>query len=257
MSPDPASEAGPPPGPEGARRPRWVEWPGPQARWGLGEVAVGILLSQFLLVLAQVVVVSLAGWESSEQVPIWAVALLQVPMWAGWLVALVLAGAKGDGPVREFGFAVRPIDVPVGLGLGLLLQFVVLPLVYWPILELLGQTRDDLAEPARELAEKATGPVGWATLVLVVVVGAPIVEELFYRGLLLGALRKRHVPPVLAAVLSGAVFAAMHLQPLQFPGLFLLGTLLGLLVLRTGRLGGAIVAHATFNAVTVAALALG
>ncbi len=218
-------------------------------------MAIGILASQFLLLVAQVAVFAAAGWDTAEEVPLWATALLQLPMWAGWILAVVLAGAKGGGPCREFGLGVRPVDVPVGVGLGLLLQFVVLPLLYLPVLELAGLTRDDLAEPARNLADKATSPVGWATLALVVVVGAPVVEEVFYRGLLLGALRRRRVPPVLAAVGSGAFFAAMHLQPLQFPGLFVLGTLLALLVLRTGRLGGAIVAHATFNAVTLLVLA--
>jgi membrane protease YdiL (CAAX protease family) len=36
-----------------------------------------------------------------------------------------------------------------------------------------------------------------------------------------------------------------------------LGTVLSGLVLRTGRVGSAVVAHATFNAVTVALLAAG
>jgi hypothetical protein len=122
---------------------------------------------------------------------------------------------------------------------------------------MLDRTTDDLAEPARALADKAQGPWGWIVLGLVVVAGAPLVEELFYRGLLLGALRKRGLGPVLASVICGAVFAAMHLQPLQFLGLFVLGTVLSGLVLRTGRVGSAVVAHATFNAVTVALLAAG
>jgi len=49
----------------------------------------------------------------------------------------------------------------------------------------------------------------------------------------------------------------MHLQPLQFVGLLVLGTVLAGLVLRTGRIGGAVVAHATFNLVTVVVLATG
>jgi hypothetical protein len=223
----------------------------------LGDVAVGIGLSQLLLLVAQVVVLSIAGWEEFSQVPLWATALLQLPLWAGWLVALRGAGAKGHGVVREFRVRFRPVDVPVGVGVGLLMQFVVLPLLYWPILRLTDRTSEDLSEPARVLADKAQGPLGWVVLSLVVVVGAPLVEELFYRGLLLGALRKRGVGPALAAVLSGAVFAVMHLQPLQFAGLFALGVVLALLVLRTRRIGAAVVAHATFNAVTVALLAAG
>jgi len=232
-------------------------WPDPSSGWGLGDVAIGIGLSQVLLLIAQVVAFSLAGWNELSAVPLWATALLQLPLWAGWMVALGGAGAKGHGVVREFRVRFAPIDLPIGLGVGLVMQFAVLPLLYWPVLRLLDQTTDDLAEPARALADKAQGPWGWIVLGVVVVAGAPLVEELFYRGLLLGALRKRGVGPVLASVLCGAVFAAMHLQPLQFLGLFVLGTVLSGLVLRTGRIGAAVVAHATFNAVTVALLAAG
>lgn len=232
-------------------------WPDPTARWGLGDVAIGIGLSQLLLLVAQVVVFAVAGWDELSDVPLWATALLQLPLWAGWMVALVGAGAKGRGVRREFRVRFAPVDVPIGLAVGAVMQFAVLPLLYWPVLRLLDQSRDDLAEPARALADKAQGPAGWIVLAIVVVVGAPLVEELFYRGLLLGALRKRGITPVPACLLSGAVFAAMHLQPLQFLGLFVLGAVLAALVLRTGRIGAAVVAHATFNLVTVVALATG
>ena len=46
----------------------------------------------------------------------------------------------------------------------------------------------------------------------------------------------------------------MHFQPLQFAGLFVLGTVLALLAVRTGRLGLSIVTHMAFNATTVALL---
>ncbi len=258
MTPDPPADAsgtpvgGSPPAPGTA-----APWPDPTSRWGFGDVALGIGLSQLLLLVAQVVVFALAGWDDLAEVPLWAVALLQVPLWAGWLVALFGAGAKGHGVVREFRVRFSPVDLPVGVAIGVLMQFAVLPLIYWPLLHLLGRSRDDLAEPARELADKAQGPAGWLVLGLVVVVGAPLVEELFYRGLLLGSLRKRGIPPALACLLCGAVFAAMHLQPLQFVGLLVLGTVLAGLVLRTGRIGGAVVAHATFNLVTVVVLATG
>jgi uncharacterized protein len=83
------------------------------------------------------------------------------------------------------------------------------------------------------------------------VVCAPVVEELFYRGLLLRSLDKRGIQPWLSVVLSALLFAGMHFEALQFAGLFLFGIVLALLVHRTGRLGPAIWAHAAFNAVTV------
>jgi membrane protease YdiL (CAAX protease family) len=225
-------------------------------RWGLGDVLAGIALANLLLVVSQVVAYSIGGWTEMAQVPLWAVALLQIPMWVGWIIVVVWAArTKGNGVVADFGLRARWPDLPVGVALGLVVQLAVLPAIYWPILRLIGQTNEDLARPAQALADKAQGAFGWVVLTLVVVVGAPIVEELFYRGLLLQALRKRGLGDAVACVICGAVFAAMHLQPLQFIGLFVLGTLLSYLTVRTGRLGPAIATHMVFNAVTVAVLA--
>jgi membrane protease YdiL (CAAX protease family) len=219
-------------------------------------VALGIVLSQALALVASVVVYGAAGWTSSDEVPLWVGALLQIPLWAGWTAAVVVAGRKGNGAVEDFGIRVRPLDVPVGIAIGVAVQLVVLPLVYLPLLRLLDRTSDDLSAPARELTDRADGTAGWIVLALIVVVGAPVFEEIFYRGLLLGALRKRGLHDAVACLVTGAVFAAMHFQALQFAGLFVLGTLLSFMVVRTDRLGPAILTHAGFNATTVAVLYL-
>ncbi len=90
-------------------------------------------------------------------------------------------------------------------------------------------------------------------LVLIVAIAAPIIEELFFRGLLLRAIEKR-CGPRWALWVSSLVFAAVHLQLLQFPALTLIGLVLGWLTLRTGRLGPAIWAHIAFNSVAVVLL---
>lgn len=228
--------------------------PSPEPRWGLGEVAGGIVVAQFLGTVAAVVAAGAAGWRSAADIPMWGVALLQVPLWAGWIGAVVIAGRKGGGVVEDFGLRVRPVDVPVGVALGVLLQLVALPLVYLPVLRLLDRTDEDLSRPARELARRAEGPLGWILLLLIVGVGAPVVEELFYRGLLQRALLKRGLPPWLTVVSTSALFAAMHLEPLQFLGLFLFGLVAGALAVRTGRLGPSIAAHVGFNVTTVVVL---
>jgi uncharacterized protein len=223
--------------------------------WGLGDVAIGILAAQVLSIVAVLIAYSAAGWKSSDDVPMWAGAVLQVPLWAGYLGAVWLAGRnKGDGLVRDFGLRFRPLDVPLGLVIGVGMQLIVLPLIYLPLLRLLDQTSDDLSRPARELADKAQGTVGWIVLALIVVVGAPVVEELFFRGLLLRSLQKRGLGDVWSCVVCAAVFAAMHLQPLQFVGLFAIGLVLSVLAVRTGRLGPSICTHAAFNATSVVLL---
>ena len=83
--------------------------------------------------------------------------------------------------------------------------------------------------------------------VLVVVIGAPIVEELMYRGLLQGAFTRR-LNDVVAVVLVAAWFALIHFRPIEYPGLFLFGLVLGTCALRTRRLGMSVLAHMAFNA---------
>lgn len=230
-------------------------------QWGLGEVALGFLLAQALAVVASVIVLSIGGWGAtgsgeSVPIPLWIAALLQIPLWAGYLGSVELAGRKGGGVTDDFGLRLRPVDVPVGLAVGVAVQLLVLPLLYLPILRLSGYTSDDLSAPARALADKASGPAGWILLAVIVVVGAPIVEELFFRGLFLRALQKRGLPDWAAVLISAAVFGAIHFQALQFVGLFVIGLVLGTLAVRTGRLGPSIMTHVGFNATSVVLLYL-
>jgi membrane protease YdiL (CAAX protease family) len=86
-----------------------------------------------------------------------------------------------------------------------------------------------------------------------VVVLAPVVEELFYRGLVLRAFERR-LGPAPALWLTALWFAAAHFQGIQFPILLGVGLVTGLMTQWTGRLGPAIAAHVAFNALTVAVL---
>lgn len=223
--------------------------------WGLGDVAGGVLAAQVLSIVVLGIVFGATGWSTAAEAPIWATALLQVPLWAGLAGAVVYAGRlKGNGLVADFGLCSKLLDAPLGLAVGIGTQLVVLPLLYWPVLSLLGRSTEELSEPARELASRADGTFGWIVLAVMVVAIAPVVEELFYRGLVMRALTKRGWSPWVAIVGSAALFGGMHFQPLQFLGLFVLGVLLGVLAHRSGRLGPAIWAHVGFNATTVVSL---
>ncbi|MCP4435860.1 MAG: CPBP family intramembrane metalloprotease [Actinomycetia bacterium] len=225
--------------------------------WGLGDVAIGIIAAQVLSVFAIVLAYGAAGWDTIDDVPLWASALLQIPLWVGLGGSAAWASrTKGLGLEEDFGLRMRAADAPIWLVAGVLCQVVLLPLLYWPLLRLLDKTPDDLSEPARALSDRASGSLGWVVLALMVVVGAPFFEELFYRGLLLRSLQKRDWPSWAVVVGSAALFAAMHFQPLQFPGLFVFGVVLAMATIWTGRLGPAIWAHAGFNGATVVLLYL-
>ena len=127
-------------------------------------------------------------------------------------------------------------------------QLVALRLVYWPLERGWPDTfsRSRVERNARDLYDRAHG--GWLIgLVAIVVIGAPLVEELVYRGLLQGAaLRRLH--EAVAVVAVAAFFALIHFRWVEFPGLFVFGLVLGTCALLTGRLGMGIVAHMAFNA---------
>ena len=99
---------------------------------------------------------------------------------------------------------------------------------------------------------------GYSIVVFVLlVVVAPVVEEIVYRGVLLSRLR-RSMGPWPAIVVSAGVFAAIHLVDpaavYAVPGLFLIGVALGWLALSTGDLGVPIAVHAGVNLTAVVLL---
>lgn len=150
------------------------------------------------------------------------------------------------------GLRFRWIDAPLGLVVGVATQLIVVPALYLPLRSLIDDDR--LSGPARDLLA-GPGGVGLAVIGLSVVVAAPVVEELFFRGLLLQAMQDRW-GTVAAVVGSSVVFGATHFQPLLLPGLAAAGAVFAMSVVRTGRLGTAIAVHAAFNATTFVVVGL-
>lgn len=226
--------------------------------WGLGEVAWGFVVAQVSGLIVGSVVVAAAGQQSGaideSALPLWALLLRSPPLWIGFIGLPVWAACRcGNGVRRDFRLAIRAGEVAPAALVGVVAQLVLVPLVSWPLLKLTGSTAGDLSESATTLVDKAATPGAVVLLFVVVVIGAPIAEELFFRGLLLGAIEKRW--SMTAGVIgSSAVFGATHFQPLLFPGLATAGLVFALVRARTGRLGPAIVTHMAFNATAVVAL---
>lgn len=178
-----------------------------------------------------------------------------IGLWVGFVGAPWRASrAEGTGDVRsDFEMDIRWRDVPLGVATGVGLQLAVLPALYWVVQ--LATGRLDVDGPAEELADRAGGPAGWLLFAVVVGVGAPFAEELFFRGLLRETLGSRWGPTV-GVVASSALFAATHFQVVQFIGLLVAGLVWAVLAQRSGRLGPAVVSHMAFNLSTVALLYL-
>ncbi len=88
---------------------------------------------------------------------------------------------------------------------------------------------------------------------LAIVAVAPIAEELFFRGFMLGGLVAA-VGDLRAMVVSSALFAAMHASIGTFIPLFAAGMLLAWLYLRTRSIWPPIAAHSTQNALAMLSL---
>lgn len=168
--------------------------------------------------------------------------------WIAFLVGVTLTSRYvGSGDVRsDLGIAARTLDA-VGVPIGIVAQVVLIPLVYLPLRQIWPATFDAeaLSETAEDLVDRADGFL-LPLLILLVVIGAPIVEEIVYRGLLQRSLLGSFPAPIVIVGVA-AVFALIHFRPVEYPGLFAAGVVFGVCAWRTGRVGMAVAAHVGFN----------
>jgi membrane protease YdiL (CAAX protease family) len=98
------------------------------------------------------------------------------------------------------------------------------------------------------MEEKETKVLG--TGILFAAVFGPFAEELFFRGFMYGALKKR-TGAIWAMVLTSALFSALHTHLVGFLPIFALGMLLAYLYERTGSLIPSITVHIAHNVAMV------
>jgi membrane protease YdiL (CAAX protease family) len=131
-------------------------------------------------------------------------------------------------------------------------QFVLVTLLYLPWEHFDPGLSQELAQPAKHLTGGFPG-VDLAVIAVLTVLVVPVVEELFFRGLVLrGFIRLfagagRVLGPVLAVTSTGIVFGLAHGELLELLGLAAFGIVLSVMAYKFKRLGPGIFAHATFN----------
>ena len=89
-----------------------------------------------------------------------------------------------------------------------------------------------------------------ALLFIFLLIEAPVLEELLFRSVLFGGLAKI-MPLWPAIVLSGFIFAVIHVNAATLIPLWFLGTAFAWLYARTGTLLAPMAVHMTFNAVNL------
>lgn len=218
---------------------------------GLWE-GLAIWLGMFLLAnFAMTLVLVLTGDSGLEQIqiPIWVTAVAVSAMWAVFLVLVprfLPFEEKSFVSTLRTWFTLR--DFAIGIPLGIACQYILMNIVNWPLTKLFPNafSFDEISQRATDLTN--TAPGAWKVLlVLVVVVGAPIVEEIVYRGAVQTHLQ-RTASTGAAIVGTAVLFAVIHMSAIEFPGLFAFALVLGYSRRRSGTLGLSIVTHMAFNA---------
>ena len=220
----------------------------------------GYLLGQILASVLDALAVSLAhlrgGMTALSQMsepPWWSNVVGLTGLWVGFAVAIYLATTRGNLAPLPDAWRWRRFDVAY-LGLGVAAQIVV-GAAYAPF------HFKNMNKPVDHLFGAAHG-VTFALLAVMTVVGAPVLEEWLFRGVVFRALdaglraRLGGVGTATAVGLSALIFAAAHGEWLQLPGLFVLGVVLAVVLWRTRRLVPSVLTHVGFNALTMTSLAL-
>lgn len=89
--------------------------------------------------------------------------------------------------------------------------------------------------------------------IIKVVIMAPVIEELIFRGMIMHGLM-RNYSKFTAVFVSALMFALWHLNPWQFPATFILGLVLGILMLRTRNIYLCILGHAINNGLVLVSI---
>jgi membrane protease YdiL (CAAX protease family) len=233
---------------------------GRQSTWGTTEALFGLLAVVVLTAVS-------TNWLrfvvfDGRLMLVLGFAIVWVPLLAACAWACCIRGTRS--PVRDLALAITLIDVIVGLGVGLVARAIA------SVVELIAYGRTG----ASGVSFGATVYDGWWLFAAVIapVLVAPFVEELFFRGLLLrstllatAANGSRRSAAVIALLVSSLLFAAFHIMDASNPraaitigvSTLVLGIGASLIALLTRRIGGAMVAHATFNGTLVLAALLG
>jgi membrane protease YdiL (CAAX protease family) len=191
-----------------------------------------------------------------EQNPVRAYALLSAGSHVAQLLILLLVAvmwSQSRRPKRD----PRPsMLTSVALGLAALLFF-------WPIVMLVaflvnlvitlmtGSPVEPIAHDTLALFRDHPIDRWMALLIVLVVVTAPLIEEVMYRGVVQESLGQLGLSPWMAIVVTSVFFAVMHLPIVEWHALATLFTLslgFGWLYEKTGRLAAPIAMHAAFNA---------
>lgn len=201
-----------------------------------------------------------SGWlRSMNGVPVWLGLVVGQVVFQTFVIASYLRVHRGRA--RDLATNLCGADRAPGkqFGIGILAGLAFLPAAYGlqALTSLFFQSLG-IEVPVQNSVEilRQAGVSGRFWLYLTAGVGAPIAEEILFRGVLFRAIRDRGFP-MLALIGTAVVFGGIHFNLGALVPLSAFGLLLALLTDRTGGLVAPIAAHMTFNAAPFLFLLLG
>ncbi|NQU37802.1 MAG: CPBP family intramembrane metalloprotease [Actinobacteria bacterium] len=215
----------------------WTKRPLRGFNWWFGDAFLMI----FLWLVLAVVTIGVIGVPESDS---WLIIVAQLVPWialAGFPIALTML--VGNGPRIDLGLRFSWRDIGWGLvygGLSLLVAIVIGVITT--------QVAGDFNSAAGEVGQELkSNPAVLIVFALLIGIGAPIVEEIAFRGLIFNSLAKFKMWPLMTVFLSAAIFALFHFEGVRIALLFGIGIVLGLARWHTGSTTTAIVAHMCNN----------
>lgn len=233
--------------------------------------AADLLVTAGLWLVGPTIVIQLAGALGGFEVDLESpdgLLRVQALSYLGWLPAVVFiayrAAAAVEGGARAFGFSLRSAGQTVRLTFGTAAFIIPASLLANALVALVARQFGYVAPPVAHEALKViqtAAPSQQAGFAVMVVLLAPFVEELIFRGMLQTAARQAGLLPgrwVTILVVS-ALFAVIHVgsvPPIALPGLFALGVGMGYAYEKSGSLIAPMAIHAMFNAFNLGAVLL-
>jgi membrane protease YdiL (CAAX protease family) len=220
----------------------------PRPRWGIPDILIGLIAflgGAIALTIPAVALTREVGWLNIASL---------IGSWigmVGWL--WFISRRKGQGSFKlDFGFRFKLYDPVLGIATGFV-TLIIAGIVSQIVAQLFTTTPGE--NSSRIFADQSSAFVVIATAVLAAV-GAPIVEELFFRGLTQRAIDRR-LGTIPGVILSALLFGLLHWQAADHIGqtislvsaIVVYGVMFAIVDRWQHRLGPSIFAHMTINTI--------
>ncbi|HEY5052889.1 MAG TPA: CPBP family intramembrane glutamic endopeptidase [Solirubrobacterales bacterium] len=216
----------------------------PYSNWGALVALLGVFLALGTGVVLGIPAIVIDHPKSGEDLSTWADAFVQLATAVGFLmVPMLIAAQRGASSFREVlsRLGVRrfkPSSLKwMAVAIGAYLFFSVAYTIA-------------IGEPHQEDIADKLGAI--PIQVFLIVIAAPVSEEVCFRGMLFGGLRERW-PRIVAALISGAIFGGLHATTgiSAVPPLIFFGFTLALLYEKTGSILPGILLHVLNNSIAL------